>query len=412
MPQWSLEKVRELDRADELRPLRDMFAQPAGTLYFNGNSLGLMPKLAKSRVQEVLDTWESKAVEGWFDGAETWLNMSERISALAAPLVGAEAAEVTIANSTTINLHQLLATLYRPLGSKRKILVDETIFRSDLYAIRSHLKLRNLDLDDHLVMVPVRDGFLLSEDDLAERMTGDVAIAVFSSVVYHTGQLLDMSRLVRVAREREIMIGFDCSHSVGCLPHELSRWGADFAFWCGYKYLCGGPGAVAGMCLNRRHFGCTPGIAGWFASNKNSLLEMPLHLDAAPDAAALQISTPFALSMAPLLASLSIISDAGIHALRAKSLRLTGLMIDLFDEQLPGTQLSLVTPRDERRRGGHISLVHPRAEQLCRSMRQQGVVADFRRPDMMRLAPSPLYTSFEDCFAAVNRLTAIMHEFE
>jgi kynureninase len=409
--QWILEKVKELDRADELRPLRDMFARPADTLYFNGNSLGLMPNQAKSCVLDVLDTWESIAVEGWFRGSETWLNLSERISALAAPLVGAESAEVTIASSTTINLHQFLATLYRPLGSKRKILVDETIFRSDLYAIRSHLKLRNLDLDDHLVMVPVRDGFSLSEDDLVERMTGDVAIVVLPSVVYHTGQLLDMSRLVRAAREREIVIGFDCSHSVGCIPHELSRWGADFAFWCGYKYLCGGPGAVAGLYLNRRHFGCTPGIAGWFASNKNSLLEMPLHLDAAPDAATLQISTPFVLSMAPLLASLSIISEAGIHALRAKSLRLTGMMMDLIDEQLVGTRLSLVTPRDERRRGGHISLVHPRAEQLCLSMRQQEVIADFRRPDMMRLAPSPLYTSFEDCLEAVQRLTAIMHEY-
>ena len=411
MPQWSLEKLRELDRADALRPIREMFAWPAGTLYFNGNSLGLMPKLARVRVLEVLDTWESKAVEGWFHGAETWLNLSERLSALAAPLVGAELAEVTVANSTTINLHQFLATLFRPSGAKRKILVDETIFRSDLYAIRSHLKLRNLNLDDHLMMVPVRDGFLASEDDLAERMTGDVAIAVLPSVVYHTGQLLDMSRLIRTAREREIVIGFDCSHSVGCIPHELSRWGADFAFWCGYKYLCGGPGAVAAMYLNRRHFGCMPGIAGWFASNKNSLLEMPLHLDAAPDAAALQISTPFVLSMAPLLASLSIISEAGIQALRAKSLRLTGLMMDLIDEQFVGTRLSLVTPRDERRRGGHVSLIHPRAEQICRSMRQQQVVADFRRPDMMRLAPSPLYTSFEDCFEAVKRLTAIMHEY-
>lgn len=411
MPQWTPERVRDLDAADALRPLRDMFAGPAGALYFNGNSLGLMPKSAKSRVLEVLDAWQTRAVEGWFHGAEAWLELSERISALAAPLVGAEPAEVTIANSTTINLHQCLATLYRPTRDKRTILVDETIFRSDLYAIRSHLKLRNLDLADHLMMVPVRDGFQLSEDDLVEQMTGDVALAVLPSVVYHTGQFLDMGRLVRVAREREIVIGFDCSHSVGCIPHELSRWGADFAFWCGYKYLCGGPGAVAGLYLNRRHFGCTPGIAGWFASKKSSLLEMPLHLDAAADAAALQISTPFVLSMTPLLASLSIIAEAGVPALRAKSLRLTGLMIDLIDEQLPGSQLSLVTPRDGRRRGGHISLVHPRAEELCRSMRQQDVIADYRRPDMMRLAPSPLYTSFEDCYEAIKRLKAILHDW-
>ena len=184
-----------------------------------------------------------------------------------APLVGAELESVTVANSTTVNLHQLLSTLFRPTPRRHKILVDDTIFCSDLYAIRSHLQLRTLDPDPDLIVVPAADGGLLEEGAIVERMTGDIACAVFSSVVYNTGQLLDLERITRAVRERGIVIGFDCSHSVGCIPHELSRWDADFAFWCGYKYLNGGPGGS---------FGNVPqSPAFWLRSRTGRLVRLP-----------------------------------------------------------------------------------------------------------------------------------------
>ncbi len=256
MPEWTREAVRALDAKDALAPMRKLFHLRTGVLYFNGNSLGLLSQPAERAVREVLEVWQSIGVDGWFSGSRGWLGMTDKISAQIAPLIGADPREVTTANSTTVNLHQLLATLYRPTGTKRKILVDETIFCSDLYAIQSHLQLRGLDPVGDLVIVPTVDGALLSEDTLIQQMSGDVASVVLPSVVYHTGQLLDMRRLIEEAHRRDIIIGFDCSHSVGCVPHELSRWGADFAFWGGYKYLNGGPGAVGGLYLNQRHFGC------------------------------------------------------------------------------------------------------------------------------------------------------------
>jgi kynureninase len=270
------------------------------------------------------------------------------------------------------------------------------------------LQLRGLDPVGDLVSVPAVDGALLSEDTLIEQMSDEVACVVLPSVVYHTGQLLDMQRLVEEAHKRDILIGFDCSHSVGCVPHELSRWGADFAFWGGYKYLNGGPGAVGGLYLNQRHFGRAPGLAGWFGRTKERLLEMPFEFDPASDAEALQISTPFVLSLAPLLGSLSIISQAGIQAIRAKSLQLNGVLIDLVDARLKHRGVSLITPREDRRRGGHVALAHPKAEVLCRELHERQVIADYRKPDLLRLCPSPLYSSFEDCFEVIERLASII----
>jgi kynureninase len=408
MPEWTREAVRALDAKDALAPMRKLFHLRAGVLYFNGNSLGLLSQPAERAVHDVLEVWKSIGVDGWFTGPQAWLGLMDKVSAQIAPLIGADPKEVTTANSTTVNLHQLLATLYRPLGTKRKILVDETIFCSDLYAIRSHLQLRGLDPVGDLIIVPTVGGALLSEDTLIQQMSAEVASVVLPSVVYHTGQLLNMQRLVEESRKRDILIGFDCSHSVGCVPHELSRWGADFAFWGGYKYLNGGPGAVGGIYLNQRHFGRAPGLAGWFGHTKERLLEMPFEFDPAGDAEALQISTPFVLSMAPLLGSLSIISQAGIQAIRAKSLQLNSLLIELVDSRLRHQGVSLITPREDRRRGGHVALAHPKAESLCRELHERQVVADYRKPDLLRLCPNSLYTSFEDCFDVIERLASII----
>lgn len=407
--EMTTEKARSLDATDELAPLRRQFRIPPGIRYFNGNSLGLLSQPAEAALADALDAWRSLGGEGWFRGREPWLGMVAQAAALMAPLVGAEAESVTVANSTTVNLHQLLSTLFRQTPGRHKILIDDTIFCSDLYAIRSHLRLRNLDPDADLIVVSAAADGLLDEEAIIQKMTNDVACAVLSSVVYNTGQLLDLGRLTRAARERNILVGFDCSHSVGCIPHELSRWDNDFAFWCGYKYLNGGPGAPSGMFLNRRHFGRAPGMAGWFGCRKDRLLDMPRQMEAAGDAEALQISTPFVLSLAALLGSLSLVSQAGIDALRAKSLRLTGLLIELIDDRLD-SRVVIVTPRDEKRRGGHVAIAHPQAQRLCRALRERNVVSDYRSPNILRLAPSPLYNTFDDCCEAVEQLQSALDQ--
>ncbi len=355
--------ARVLDEADPLRPFRERFYRREGEIYLDGNSLGLLSRDAEASVLRVLDEWKTLGIAGWTEADPPWFSFSETLSRSVAPLVGAEPGEVIVTGSTTVNLHQLLATLFDPAAPIRKrILADELNFPSDIFALRSHLRLRGLDPDDHLIRVPSRDGRTLNEDDIVAAMSrGDVQMAVLPSVVYTSGQLLDMERVTRAARERGVLIGWDCSHSVGAVPHALSEWGADFAFWCHYKYLNAGPGSVGGLYLNRRHFGRSPGLAGWFGSRKDKQFAMDHTLTPADDTGALQIGTPHLLSLAPLEGTLRIHHEAGMERLRAKSLALTAFLSELTEAELAPLGVGVATPRESERRGGHLALIHPEA---------------------------------------------------
>jgi kynureninase len=395
------------DAGDALSPLREQFYTQPGQIYLDGNSLGLLSHPAESALLRALEEWKTRAIGGWTEGPEPWFWMAEELARLTAPLVGAEPKEVSVTGSTTVNLHQLLATLFRPEGTRAKLLVDALCFPSDGYAAESHLRLRGLDPKKHLVRVRSRDGLSLAEDRIIAGMDESVALAVLPSVVYTSGQLLDMERLTSAAHERGVLIGFDCSHSVGVIPHRLSEWGVDFAFWCGYKYLNGGPGATAGLYLNRRHWGL-PGLAGWWGCDKQRQFEMSAEFHPAAGAGALQIGTPHILSMAPLRGSLQMIAEAGPERIRTKSLALTGMLLDLAEELLTPYGFAIGTPREAERRGGHVALLHPEASRICRALRAEGVVPDFRPPNIVRLAPVPLYTSFSECVEAVRRLVHVM----
>jgi kynureninase len=277
-----------------------------------------------------------------------------------------------------------------------------------MYALQTHLRLRGLDPEAHLVRVPSRDGTTLDEGEIAAAMTEEVALAVLPSVVFTSSQLLDVAWLAEQARARGILIGFDCSHSIGTLPHRLDEWGVDFAFWCSYKYVGGGPGGTGGLYLNRRHFGRPPGLAGWFSSAKERQFDFGHTLHPAPGAACLQIGTPAMLSMAPLAGCLELIAAAGIERIRRKSLALTGFFMELAEARLGRWGFRIVTPREAKRRGGHVALAHPEAARIARALREVGVIPDFRPPDLLRLSPVALYTSFEDCFAAVAGLETVM----
>ena len=404
--------AEQLDQTDELREFRARFFVPEGQIYLDGNSLGLLSHDAERSLLAVLDRWRTTGIGGWIGGDSPWFTMAETLSERVAKLVGAEADEVAIANSMTINLHQLLCTLYKPGSRRKKVLIDAHSFPTDRYALRSHLRLRGLDPDEEIVIARSGESRFLDEDELVEALaTPELQMALFPSIVYTTGQLLDLERLCRAARENGVIIGLDMSHSVGVMPHALDDWGADFAGWGHYKWLNAGPGSVAGLYLNRRHFDeegmVHAGLAGWWSVHKESMFEMSDEFFPGLGASALQIGTPAVLSMAPIDGALRPIEEAGLERIRTKSLAMTDFIMRAADAELAELGFAIGTPRDAKRRGGHVSLQHEHAQPMSLALRARGVVPDFRKPDVIRLAPSPLYNTFAECWEAVQALKEI-----
>jgi len=276
--------------------------------------------------------------------------------------------------------------------------------------LSAQIRLRGGDPDEDLVLVKSRDGVLIEEDDIVDAMSDEVALALLPSVYYRSGQLLDMGRLTEAAHERGILIGFDCSHSVGVVPHYLSEWGVDFAFWCNYKYVNGGPGSTGSLYVNRRHFGSMPGLAGWFGNDRSTMFEMRTEFDPARTAAAWQIGTTTMLSSAPVEGSLRMMAEAGIGNIREKSLQITGYLMYLIDEMLGGEPYNygVATPREPERRGGHVGVTHEDAWRITQALIARGVVPDFRPPNIIRLAPIPLYISYHDVWAVAKHLKAVI----
>ncbi|WP_432362417.1 kynureninase [Sporosarcina sp. UB5] len=409
MTHHTLSHAQERDRQDALASYRNEFYIPANTIYMDGNSLGLLSKRAERTLHELLDSWKTLGIDGWTEGEHPWFYLSEQVGEKMAPLVGGLKSEVIATGSTTTNLHQLVSTFYKPTGNKTKILADELNFPSDIYALKSQLQLKGYDPDTHLIRVKSRDGRYLHEDDIIAAMTDDVALIVLPSILYRSGQVLDMQKLTKAAIERNIPIGFDLCHSIGAIGHSLHDWGTDFTFWCTYKHLNGGPGSVGGLFVHEKHFGKMPGLAGWFGSKKESQFDMDHTMDPATDAGAYQIGTPHVLSLAPVIGSLDMFEEVGIAAIRAKSLELTGYMLELIKQELQGYRFTIGNPVDETR-GGHLLLEHEEAARICKALKEDGVIPDFRAPNGIRLAPVALYNSFEDVWHTIQKLKVIMDE--
>ncbi|MDY6765435.1 MAG: kynureninase, partial [Halobacteria archaeon] len=325
------EYARNLDEKDPLAGFGERFCVPEGLLYFDGNSLGLPPESALKHAENALREWRELGIEGWTEADPPWFWYGERLGNKLAPLIGAHEDEVVVANTTTVNIHQLFATFYEPTRDRTKVVVDDLDFPTDHYAIRSQMRLHGLDPEKHLRVVESRDARTIGEVDIIDAIDDEVAVVFLPSVLYRSGQLLDLRRITEEAHEHGALAGFDIAHSVGVFPHELSDIGVDFAVWCGYKYLNGGPGATAGLYVNRRHFGTDPGLAGWWGHEKETQFDMNLTFTPAPDAGAWQISTVPVLSSAPLFGSLEMINEAGIERVREKSIQLTEYLISLVD---------------------------------------------------------------------------------
>ncbi|WP_456279463.1 kynureninase [Bacillus sp. AK128] len=410
--QFTIESAKELDQKDSLAKLRDEFYIKEGKIYLDGNSLGLLSKRSEKSVQTLLDSWKDYGIEGWMDGEYPWFYLSEDLGARMSKLIGASEKEVLVTGSTTINLHQLLATFYSPASGRTKIIADELTFPSDIYAIKSQIKLKGLSPEDHLVRVKSQDGYLLDEDEIIKEMDDKTSIVVLSSVLYRSGQFINMKKLVDAAHERGIIIGFDLAHSIGAIPHNFEDLQPDFAFWCNYKYLNSGPGSVGGLYVNERHFGKEPGIAGWFSSKKDKQFDMEHELNHEHSAGAYQVGTPHILSIAPIIGSLEIFEEVGMEKVRKKSLALTDFLMKLIEQELSSYGFVIINPRGENERGGHVSLYHPEAASICKALKSKGVIPDYREPNLIRLAPISFYTSFEEVWKSVQIVKEIMNNDE
>jgi len=416
MPNYRLgeDHALELDVEDPLAAFRKRFYHIPGAIYMDGNSLGLMSKDAEETLMRVVNEWKTLGIGGWTKSKIPWIDYGEKLGDMEASLVGAEPGEVVVTNSTTVNIHNLVTTFYKPERERRKILADELNFPSDLYALYAQIQLRGGNPEEDLVLVKSRDGDLIEEDDLIEAMTGEVALALLPSVYYKSGQLLDMERLTREAHKKGIIIGFDCSHSVGVVPHHFDRWGVDFALWCNYKYMNAGPGSTASLYVNKKHFRQQPHLAGWWGGDRSTMFRMETRFDPAKNVSAWQIGTITMLSTAPLEGSLRMINEAGIDRIREKSLKITGYLMFLIDEMLSRApyNYSVATPRELERRGGHVGVAHKEGWRINQALIARGVIPDFRPPNVIRLAPIPLYVSYHDIWRVAQHLKGVIDNEE
>src|SRR6184192_1334012 len=412
--------ARQLDAEDPLRNFREKFHLPLGAdgkpfIYFAGNSLGLMPKAARQIVEQELDDWAKLAVDAHLDGAAPWYSYHETLREPTARLVGAQPNEVICMNSLTVNLHLMMATFYRPTKSRFKVLMEEPAFPSDTYAIKSQIVHHGFDPKDALVLAGPRKGELtIRQEDIEaslDKHGEQIAVVMMGGVNFFTGQLFDIQKITAAAQERGIAVGFDLAHAIGNVPLALHDWNVDFAVWCSYKYLNAGPGAAAGVFVHERHATNTklPRLAGWFGNDPNTRFRMHLEPDfvTVPSADGWQISNPPIFSMAPLRASLAIFDEAGgMEPLRAKSIKLTGYL-EFLIEQIGSRKFSIITPSDPNARGAQLSIqVHEHPKQLHEELIAAGVKCDFREPNVIRVAPTPLYNTFHEVWRFAQLLAA------
>lgn len=413
------EHARALDAADPLSALRDEFHLPrhagAEQAYFCGNSLGLQPKGARAVVDEVMDKWAGEAVEGHFREPAPWMPYHALVRDGLAEVVGAQPAEVVAMNSLTANLHFMLASFYRPTRERPAILMEAGAFPSDRYALESQVRFHGFDPATDLIEVEpdAADGTfsMAAIADAIRRHGPRIATIVWPGVQYRTGQAFDLAEIARLGHAAGAIVGFDLAHGVGNLPLRLHDDGADFAVWCHYKYMNSGPGAVAGCFVHERHARTDrPRFAGWWGHDQASRFRMGPRFVPTPGAEGWQLSNPPILGLAPLRASLALFARAGgMGALRERSLRLTGYLEALIRERLAGT-LQILTPSDPAQRGAQLSLRvaggRERGRALFEFLERNGIVGDWREPDVIRISPAPLYNSHADILRFVRGVEA------
>jgi kynureninase len=411
-------EAHALDAADPLAGFALEFHHPHDSngrklLYFGGHSLGLQPKAAAALIEQELSDWRRLGVLGHHAAARPWIPYHERAAPALADLAGAMEGEVVAMNSLTVNLHLMMVSFFRPDATRNTVLIESSAFPSDRYAVMSQLEFHGLNAAQSLLEIQPRPGErTLRTEDMIERIEREgsrLSLVLLPGVQYLTGQLLDMPALIGAARRVGANVGVDLAHAIGNTPLQLHDWSPDFAVWCSYKYLNAGPGAVGGCFVHERHARNfqLPRFAGWWGHNKAERFLYDPQFDPIAGAQGWQISNPPILSTAPLLASLEIFQRAGMRALRAKSIALTGYLQKLIEEHLPNL-VEIITPKPQEQRGCQLSVRLARPAAAAKRVQEQlavaGVIGDWREPDVLRLAPIPLYNSFADVLAAVDIL--------
>jgi kynureninase len=400
--------ARALDRDDPLAPFRHRFRIPThdGTeqAYFLGNSLGLQPIDTRDRIGDILDQWSQFGVEAFFRGEAPWMEMHGRLTPALSRILGCQPSELTVMGQLTVNLHLLMASFYRPQGRRYRILCEAKAFPSDQHLMASQVRLHGYDPADAIVEVEPREGeHAIREEDVLraiEQQADTLALVLWGGVNYYTGQVFDMAAIARAARRAGARVGLDLAHAAGNVRLSLHDWDVDFAAWCHYKYLNGGPGAIAGAFIHERHHGDPdiPRLNGWWGNEPGSRFLMEKEHRPYPNAEAWQVSTPSPILYACLMASLETFEAAGWERLQEKSARLSGwlrFLLDDIERRLPGQGLHCITPADAR--GCQASLLTgPRGKALFEHLSADGFFTDWREPDVIRLAPVPLYNTFTE----------------
>lgn len=407
--QNSLEFARMLDELDELKSFRNKFFIPKDkngndVFYFCGNSLGLQPVTTRTIINEELDDWAKFGVEGHFNAKRPWKFYHEFLTESSARLVGAKNDEVVCMNSLTVNLNLMMVSFYRPDEKKYKIVIEDNAFPSDIYAVESQIKFHGLNPSDALIKLKPREGenYLRTPDiiDFINEHGESIALIMLGGVNYYTGQAFEMDRITEAGHSKGCKVGFDCAHAAGNLELKLHDWDVDFVVWCSYKYLNAGPGGVAGCFVNSRYKNDSslPRFSGWWGHDVKTRFLMPENFEMSEGVEGWQISNPPIFQMAALLASLQIFDEAGISNLRKKSIKLTGFLEWLVKNN-KDNRVSIITPEDKNQRGCQLSLrTFSEGKKLYQRLTESGVICDWREPDVIRVAPVPLYNSFEDVY--------------
>ena len=395
----------ELDAKDELRSYRNEFYIPLQKngeehIYMCGNSLGLQPKRTKEFLNQELDDWANFGVEGHFHAKNPWLPYHEFLAEGYAKIVGAKTSEVVAMNTLTVNLHLMMVSFYKPTKQRHKIIIEGDAFPSDIYAVESQIKHHGFLPTTSLIKLRPRnrESSIRTEDIAAiiEREGDQIALIMLGGVNYYTGQVFDFQTITKLAHNKQINVGFDLAHAAGNIKLELHKWNVDFAVWCSYKYLNSGPGSVAGAFIHEKHHNANlPRFAGWWGHNKEERFKMPDKFNPITSAEGWQLSNPPILSLAAIRASLSIFDEVGMDKLVSKSKKLTDYLVFLLNS-IETDRIEIITPKE---RGCQLSIrVKNGDKKLFDSITVKGVIADWREPDVIRVAPIPLYNSFQDVF--------------
>lgn len=417
------ECAKRLDSADSLQGFREQFHIPKTAsgddeIYFCGNSLGLQPVRTRAYVNDFLDDWQKLGVRGHFEPKHAWMPYHEFLTEGMAQLVGAQTNEVVTMNSLTVNLHLMMVTFYRPNAKRYKILIEDHAFPSDTYAVASQIRHHGFDPDTALLTIKPRAGeeLIRAEDlyALIEREGENIALILLPGVQYYTGQVLDMAEIVRRGQAQGCAVGFDLAHAVGNLELKLHDWNVDFACWCTYKYLNAGAGSVAGCFVHERHAQNTelPRFAGWWGHDKSTRFLMGSEFQPIPTAEGWQLSNPPILSLAAVRASLDVFTEAGgMASLRRKAEKLTAYLEFLLKAEC-GTHIAIITPNDPAERGCQLSLTvqsdRMSGKELHQRMEEAGIICDWREPNVIRVAPTPLYNTFHDAWRFVDILKGLL----